>query len=203
MSKADFNKWGKLEQWAIADAAMLLLGVEPTGNYPPVHLKPDERIRYEMIMRAARQDLGGRLPTSWVSIYPGLRASPDRPEHVCVLPGDWITWARRRKFYIPKPLKNAAGHLPHTPGKKQRQQAELESLLQRIKTTAEGKGGAFARENMPGTKDQFRRLIKAHCPELGRLGESTINDYLKEAGYKFSSGRNSPTTDLWKRLELE
>lgn len=201
MSKANFNEWAKRDRWAIADAALLLVGVEPTDNYPPVDLEPDEQIRYEKIMRAARQHLGGKLQTSWVSKYPGVRASPNNYPHVYVLPGDWIAWARKQKFPIPPSL--LATRLPQTPSEKQKREAALESFLQVVKTTAESKGETFSREKVPGTKDQFKRMIKAHCPELKQLQGATLDDYIERAGCKFSGGRNPRATNLWKLLGLE
>ena len=201
MSKANFSKWIAQKQWAIADAALLLVSVEPTGSYPPDLLNPAEQIRYEKIMRAARQDVGDKLPTSWESRYPGLRATPNNYPHVFVLPGDWIAWARGRKFPIPPALLTTS--LPQTLGKKQKREADLEALLKLILSKVEERGETFSRVKIPGTKDQFKRLIKAHCPELKQLQGATLDDYIERAGCRFGGGRNPKVTALWKQLGLE
>jgi len=204
MTKANFDEWCTRQSWTVGDAAMLLLSLEPTGEYPPWFdpKKPQLNRQYHDIIDAARSDLGRKLSTKWEPYSPVLPATRANATYVYVLPGDWITWAQKRKFKIPQQLQAFASRLPRTPMLQGKRQAELEDLLQKLEDSAVSIGQTFDRERMPGTKDQLKREIKAHCPKLGNLGGPTLNDYITRAGCKFRGGRNQRETDLWKRLPL-
>lgn len=94
----NYKRWAKKQEWAVNDAALLLLGVEPHGDYPPSYLDSGQRVAHQKIMRAASRDLGDILTTTWRSISPAIPGSPENFPFVMVAPGDWIAWAIRRRL---------------------------------------------------------------------------------------------------------
>lgn len=207
MAKANFDNWVTRQFWTVGDGAMLLLDLEPTGEYPPAFDMRDPNLQrqYHDMVDAARSDLGRKLPTKWESFSPVLPATRANAAFVNVLPGDWLRWAEKKKFRIPPQLKAAARHLKRTPGLQQGRQEQLEDFLHQLEISAASIGRDFDRGQMPGTKNQLTRLMKDHCPTLRTLSDtrgSTLDNYITRAGCKFRRGRNQPPTDLWKVLGL-
>ena len=65
--------------------------------------------------------------------------------------------------------------------------AALKELLDEIDKRAAEKGAGFDRHSLPGTKEEFARLLKAHCPVFWDVVTETIKGYLK-GECKFQSG---------------
>lgn len=198
----NYKSWAKKQEWSVNDAVLLLLGIEPGGDYPPSNLDAAQRISHQKILRAANRDLGTKLPTAWQSISPVIPGTPDNYPHVLVAPGDWIAWAKKLRFPIPKQLLSINDALVITPSLQQRRLSEVEMLLKKISSAAKKEGEHFDRAYMPGTKDQLKRLIKTHCPSLRDLQGPTLDTYIKNAGCKFSPGAGQQSTTLWKRFGL-
>lgn len=199
----NFDEWCKRDRWAIIEGAMLLLEKEWDGTTPPM-LPAGLSQRFNQIIRAACDDLGDRLPTEFKSKFSAIPGSVPDNCFILVRPGDFIDWAERRHFRIPPKLRSAARECQRTrlQGIQDQRDAQLEDFLRKIEHKADQAGKRFDRAKMPGTKDQFKRLIKKHCPDLERLGGETLNDYMTRAHCKFSGGRNPRETDIWKALRL-
>lgn len=205
----NFDKWCEKAYWSVLDGAMLLVNAEPTGVFPPARLSPSERWRFDQILSAASEDLGRnlplpRLPEGARTVSPVLPFGPKaNAPFVLVAPGSWLQWARRRHFEIPELLQAAAVRQRLSGGLQAERQSELEALVMSIEEKAANAAIRFDRESMPGTKNQFKRLVKDHCPALAALEGDTLNDYLDRANCKFARGRNPLETAIWRDLGLE
>lgn len=58
-------------------------------------------------------------------------------------------------------------------------QAALAQLLDELDRRAAEHGAGFDRHSLPGTKEEFARLLKSHCPVFRYIGTPRIADYLK------------------------
>ena len=58
--------------------------------------------------------------------------------------------------------------------------AALAEFLDEIDKRAKEQGESFNRHSLPGTKEEFARLLKAHCPVFLHVVTATIADYLKK-----------------------
>ena len=93
-----------MKAWmTILDGAMLLVGEEWDGSYPPFFKffkTPDSPIRFQQIMNKAFRDAGTKLPTNFESKYSVLAATVDNPFWL-VRSHDFFRWARGAGFKVP------------------------------------------------------------------------------------------------------
>lgn len=111
---ANYKHWAQKQEWAVNEAALLLLGIEPAGDYPPTNLDATQQVSHQKILRAASQDLGDKLPTAWRSISSAVPGRPDTFPYVMVAPGDWIAWAIRRRLVKRSDIQDLISHCHST-----------------------------------------------------------------------------------------
>ncbi len=84
----------------------------------------------------------------------------------------------------------------------------LKSLLTEIDLRANKTGAGFNRHSLPGTKDEFARLLKAHCPVFLHVGNERIAAYLKgtcqfQRGAKPEQGKGAAVWALFPEYPLK
>lgn len=87
-------------------------------------------------------------------------------------------------------------------------QAGLESLLAEIDKRAAEQGAGFDRSSLPGTKEEFARLLKAYCPVFRYVVTVTVADYLKgkckfQRGAQSEQGKGKAVWALFPEYDLK
>lgn len=94
--EADYEFWIKKEVWLLPDAAKLLCGRDPLGKYPgrPIYNQTFKVIG--IIDKAFEATRTGELPVKREALL---------PNHILLAPKQFLYWASKESFEIPKALQ--------------------------------------------------------------------------------------------------
>lgn len=101
----NWGKWFAKPGWSVADAAALLVGVEP-HDPGPYHgpLEDQDRLIHDAFIAAAPAAIGKPPLTSWIRNFEGLPASRNNPVSMVFPPGDLMDFAKAAGFALPAPI---------------------------------------------------------------------------------------------------
>ena len=157
--------------------------VEQGAGFPlPELIPPADAARWFQEQFGAYYD---RPPQLVVLLAESPASEPDQPE----------SGAAVNK--IEKPESGAAA-----------KQAALAQLLDKLDKRAAEQGAGFDRHSLPGTKVEFARLMKSHCPIFRHIGNARIASYLKghcqfQRGAQPDHGKGAAVWALFPEYDLK
>lgn len=190
----NWNRWLKAADWSIAEAAALLVGVEPhdPGPYWGPWKDDQQRITHDRFTALAIAAVGDKLQ-SWTRRYPALAPSAADKVSMGFPPGDLMDFAITAKFKVPAPIASKMEDLRRSKLEsiQETRRIQFASLVADILLRATAKGVRIeVGGRLQCTRDEFSDLL---CLAFSEFPESssTHREYSKGARLKFRRGRRS------------
>lgn len=208
--------WTTLSSWTLEQAAFILLGYEPISA-PDVKGVPFPWTEADSAVYRLYESLLSAVDDGTLAAKPFTRN--DRDGHR-VRPVEVYGWLQRNygeKVYVSSALVEFFATNPVVPRNEQSVQSEqgaaakqaaLAQLLDELDKRANEKGVEFDRHSLPGTKEEFSRLLKSHCPVFKHVVTTTVADYLKgkcrfQRGAKTEQGKGAAVWALFPEYDLK